>query len=501
MTDPAATPVVRTTAGQVRGVRIDGSPGSDPVVRFRSVPYAAPPEGPLRFVAPAPVPGWDGVREAGGGVGPNAPQPVRQVAGGLDMSPVIGTGWRPGPDYLTADVWTPDPGAGGLPVMVFLHGGAFVAGEGSAGVYDGEAFARSGVVLVSVNYRLGAEGFLPVPGGDTNVGLRDQLAALAWVRDNAAAFGGDPDLVTVFGESAGAMSIGLLLGSPLSEGLFRRAILESGGAEMARAGADRVAPVLDRIAADLGVTADADGLRGVAVADLAAAQGRVDTPGQRPDLREPDGTEPGFGITGFLPVLGDDVFPRSPLDALRDGASARVDVLAGSNAEEMNLYLAPTGLLDALTEDQARTALGVLRPDAGTLMDGAGAGTAGERYARVLTELVFTGPTRRVLQAHTGASFGYEFAWRSPACDGRLGACHALELPFVFGTLDRAAAPDGLPGETPPAELSTRMHRAWVDFAATGDPGWPARDGADPHLMRFDGDADTLVAEPTPPVI
>ncbi|RZT84519.1 para-nitrobenzyl esterase [Pseudonocardia sediminis] len=499
MTDSAA-PVVRTTAGRVRGIRIDGPPGSEPVVRFRSVPYAAPPEGPLRFAAPAPAPAWDGVREAGGEPGPNAPQPVRAIAGGLDMTPVIGTGWRPGSDYLTADVWTPDPAAGGLPVMVFVHGGAFVAGEAAAPVYDGEAFARSGVVLVSVNYRLGAEGFLPLPGGETNVGLRDQLAALAWVRDNAAAFGGDPEQVTVFGESAGAMSVGVLLGSPLSAGLFRRAILQSGGAEMARGGPDRTTSFRDLLCGELGMTADADALRARPVADLVAAQGTVDVPGGRGDLREPDGSDPGFGIGVFMPVLGDDVLPRSPLDALRDGASAGIDVLAGSNSEEMNLYFAPTGLLEVLTEEQARAALGTVRPDAEALMDGAGDGTPGQRYARVLTELVFAGPTRRVLAAHTGRSFGYEFAWRSPACDGRLGACHALELPFVFGTLDRAAAPDGLPGEKPPAELSERMHRAWVRFATTGDPGWPARDDADPRIQRFDADADTVVAEPAPPV-
>ena len=500
MSDPS-TPVVRTSAGQVRGIRLDGPPGSAPVLRFRSIPYAAAPQGPLRFAAPAPATPWEGVREAGGAPGPNAPQPVRQVAGGLDMSPVIGSGWRPGDDYLTADVWTPDPAAGGLPVLVFVHGGAFVAGEAAAGAYDGEAFARAGVVLVAVNYRLGAEGFLPLPGGQTNVGLRDQLAALAWVRDNAAAFGGDPDLVTVFGESAGAMSIGLLLGSPLAQGLFRRAILQSGGAEMARSSADRTVPVRDALAADLGVAPDADALRARPVADLTAAQGRVDAPGTRPDLREPDGNEPGFGIAGFMPVLGDDVLPRSPLEALRAGASAGVDVLAGTNAEEMNLYLAPTGLLGAVDEARARAALGAVRGDAEALMDAAGEGTPGERYARVLTELVFAGPTRRLLDAHTGRSFGYRFDWRSPSCGGTLGACHALELPFVFGTLDRTAGADGLPGEHPPAALSGRMQAAWVAFARTGDPGWPVREGADPRLRRFDEPdtpGDGTVAEPTP---
>ncbi|WP_226364790.1 carboxylesterase family protein [Pseudonocardia sp. ICBG162] len=231
----ASEEIVGTTSGPVRGVR------TGDVVRFRSVPYAAPPVGPLRYAAPAPAPVWEGVRDASGPPGPNAPQPPRMIAGGLDMSPVIGTGRRPGEDFLTVDVWTPDPGAGGLPVLVFLHGGAFVAGESSAPAYDGAVLAAGGAVLVAANYRLGAEGFLPLGGGATNVGLRDQLAALEWVRDNAAAFGGDPDLVTVVGESAGAMSIGLLLASPRSAGLFRRAVVQSGGAEMCRSAPERAA--------------------------------------------------------------------------------------------------------------------------------------------------------------------------------------------------------------------------------------------------------------------
>ncbi|WP_226355615.1 carboxylesterase/lipase family protein [Pseudonocardia sp. ICBG601] len=472
--------IVGTTSGPVRGVR------TGDVVRFRSVPYAAPPVGPLRYAAPAPAPVWEGVRDASGPPGPNAPQPPRVIAGGLDMSPVIGTGRRPGEDFLTVDVWTPDPGAGGLPVLVFLHGGAFVAGESSAPAYDGAVLAAGGAVLVAANYRLGAEGFLPLGGGATNVGLRDQLAALEWVRDNAAAFGGDPDLVTVVGESAGAMSIGLLLASPRSAGLFRRAVVQSGGAEMCRSAPERAAPLAAVLAAELGVAPTADAFRSVPVDDVMAAQARVDLPGRRGDLREPDGGDPGFGLAGFLPVLGDDLLPADPLAALRAGASAGVDLLAGSNAEEMNLYLVPTGVLDALTEDQARGALAAVAPQV-TLPGG---GTPGERYASAMTELVFAGPTRRLLDAHTGRRFGYLFAHRSDACDGRLGAAHATELPYVFGTLDSASGPSGLAGHHPSAELSERMRATWLRFAATGDPGWSTWDPAAPVHRRFDGPGD-----------
>ncbi|TCK25681.1 carboxylesterase/lipase family protein [Pseudonocardia endophytica] len=485
-------PIVTTTAGKVRGALLDGG-----IARFRSVPYAAPPEGPLRFAAPARAVTWDGVREAGGEPGPNAPQPPRGAGFGIDMTPVIGTGWRPGADYLTADVWTPDPGSGGLPVMVFVHGGAFVAGEASAPAYDGTALARAGVVLVAVNYRLGAEGFLPLPGGATNIGLRDQIAALTWVRENAAAFGGDPDLVTVFGESAGAISVGTLLGSPAAAGLFRRAIVQSGGAEMVRGSTDRFTELSELIAAELGVPATAEAFREVPFTDVVAAQGRVDVPGGRPDLREADGIDPGYGIGVFAPVRDEDVLPEPPLDALRAGASAGVDVLAGTNADEINLYFVPTGMRDAITAEQVRVMIGAVHPDPDALIRAAGDGTPGEQLSRLLTEQVFAGPTRRTLEAHTGRNFGYRFAWHSDACDGQLGACHACELPFVFGTLATSTGLDKIPGEKPPAELSDRMLAAWVSFASTGEPGWAPRDRTDPRVMRFDV-TDAVVPEPGP---
>jgi hypothetical protein len=190
---------VKTAAGRVRGRSVDG------VARFLGVPFAAPPVGPLRFAAPAPAAPWAGVRDATA-PGPNAPQPTRSIPG-IDLAPIIGRGWRHSgadpDDYLTVDVWTPDPGGAGLPVLVFVHGGAFIAGEPGSPTYDGTALARAGVVLVAVTYRLGVEGFVAFDGGASNVGLRDQLAALSWVQRNVAAFGGDPGRVTVFGESGG----------------------------------------------------------------------------------------------------------------------------------------------------------------------------------------------------------------------------------------------------------------------------------------------------------
>ncbi|MCW0212688.1 MAG: carboxylesterase family protein [Pseudonocardia sp.] len=483
----SANVIVSTVAGRVEGTTADG------VSRFLGVPFAAPPVGALRFAAPAPVPAWDGIRDASK-PGPNAPQNTRAFPG-LDLAPIIGTGWREGEDYLTVDVWTPDPTATGLPVMVFVHGGAFVAGEPGAPTYDGTALAGAGVVLVSVTYRLGVEGFLPLPGGATNIGLRDQIAALEWVRENVSAFGGDPDLVTVFGESAGAMSIGCLLGSPRARGLFRRAIVQSGGAEMVRTAepSSRYARVVTDA---LGVEFSADGVRGRPVADALAVQETLADPLKRGDLREPDGTDPGLGLGAFLPVVGDDVLPEPPLDALAAGSAADVDVLVGANAEEMNLYLVPTGAIEVMTADQVRMALGMVRPDATELLTAAGldetGAHAGQVFAAVMTELVFRGPVRRLAEAHTGSTHVYDFAWRSPAFDGRLGACHGLELPFVFGTLSSATGTSGLLGEpAAPQAVSDLVQAAWVAFARTGDPGWPAFDAAR-RVLRIDVDPDVV---------
>ncbi len=459
-----------------------GAGASTPVARFLGVPYAAPPVGDLRYAAPAPPVHWSGVRDATA-PGPNAPQPSRRIPG-IDLTPILGRGWRPGDDYLTVDVWTPDPGAAGLPVMVFLHGGAFVAGEPGAPAYDGRVLAATGTVLVSVTYRLGVEGFLPLAGGATNVGLRDQLAALAWVRDEIAAFGGDPAQVTLFGESAGGMSIGCLLGSPLARGLFRRAVVQSGGAEMVR-GAGPSARLAAAAAAALGLAPEAAAFRTRPVADVLAAQDVLMDPARRGDLREPDGLDPGFGLGAFLPVLGDDVLPGPPLDAVAAGAGGDVDLLVGSNHEEMNLYFVPSGVVDAVTAEQVHRMVAAVHPHPDALLAGADP-TPGAALLRVMNDLVFHGPARRLAQAHarsgTGSTHVYDFAWRSPACGGRLGACHGLELPFVFGTLGCGTGDGGLLGTDPPASLSARMVDAWTRFARTGDPGWPAH----PEVARLE---------------
>ncbi|ONI81363.1 carboxylesterase [Actinosynnema sp. ALI-1.44] len=450
---------VDTRNGAVRGVAADG------VMTFKGIPYAAPPVGPNRFQPPRPVEPWTGVREATR-FGPTAPK-----AGYLPpLDALIPDADIPGDDYLNLNVYTPDPGDS-LPVMVWIHGGAFLNGSGSS--YDGTAFARDGVVCVTLNYRLGADGFLYFPG-NANRGLLDQVAALEWVRDNIAAFGGDPGRVTVFGESAGAMSVGMLLGMPRAAGLFQRAILQSGAAAHAvpPESAERVKA---RLITKLG-TAD---ITDVPVADLLVAQR---------ELRGEIGANPDPALWGdvartllpFGPVLDDGLAP----------GSSDVDIMVGTNADEFRLYIVPHGLLDSVTDELLTGSMlrvGLDPARAAAVYEG----TPGEKLAAVMTDWYFRTPAIRLAE-RAKTAYMYEFAWQAPTFGGKLGACHAAELPFVFGTPDDSAFA-GLLGTHLPHHLADTMHGAWVSFATTGNPGWFGYETSNRSTMRFDIESEVVL--------
>lgn len=462
-----AAQLVVTGAGQLRGEVVDG------ISTFLGVPYAAPPVGPLRFEPPQPVQPWTGVRPAVT-AGPNAPQRVGDVPG-LDTAALIGTGWIQGDDYLTLNLWRPANGATGLPVMVFIHGGGFVIGSKDAPVQDGSTFARDGVICIAINYRMGIDGFLPIPGVPTNLGLRDMIAALEWVQGNVAAFGGDVGNVTVFGESAGAMAIADLMTSPRAKGLFRRAIIESGHGAMTR-GVPIAQRVVKKLAKFLKITPDRAGFSSVAPGAALDMVEKLSLPKTRLDLRDAEGREPVFGISRFIPVHGDDVLPEQPLAALAQGAGAEVDLLIGTNAEEMNLYLVPTGVREKIGRLLSIYLLHRSQPQARKVLKayGMGAGkTPGQALTDAMNDLVFRWPARRFAETHRGRTHMYEFEWRSPAFGGELGAAHAMEVPFVFDTLATASGPEGLCGINPPQELATRIHRIWTDFARDGTLPWP----------------------------
>ena len=494
-------PVVHTKSGPVRGLLRDG------IASFLGIPYAASPTGELRFAAPVPHEPWADVRDATA-FGPTPPKPAYPAPfDTLLEEPSIA-----GDDWLNLNVWTPHDGDGvdsahfrhgahdDLPVMVWIHGGAFANGSSAVRWYDGHAFAKAGVVLVSINYRLGVDGFALLPDAPANRGLLDQIAALEWVRDNIGAFGGDPANVTIFGESAGAMSVITLLSLPRAEGLFTKVIAQSGAAQAAADPADaalvtaELGEALGTALADTDVTAA--GLAGVELDALIAAQATV---------RDALGADPNPARFGesivassmpFIPVIDGELIAEHPLAAIAGGAGSSVTLLVGTNTEEFRLFLVPPGTINMITADAlpfVGTAIGAdqgvidryqaNRPDA----------SPGDIFAALVTDKFFRLPALAVADARSGgqaATYFYEFNWGHPP----IGAGHSLEIPFVFDNL-AAAADDEVIGPDAPQELADEMHSAWVRFATTANPGWPAFDDSRP-VRIFDADGGSIEHDP-----
>ena len=477
--------VVHVTGGLVRGAVRDG------VASFLGIPYAAPAVGRDRYRAPQPVVPWEGERD-GTRHGPTATQSAYPPP----MDEVLPSSVSPGEDYLNVAVWAPSAGGGGLPVMVWIPGGAFVRGANSIPTYDGSAFARDGVVVVGVNYRLGAPGFAVLDGAPDNRGLRDQVAALTWVRDNIAAFGGNPDDVTIFGESAGGMSVSTLLASPAADGLFHRAVAQSGGATMVATRED--ARNVSRALADhLGIAPTAEAFAAVGEEDLLAAQAAVTLAVQG----DPDPSRwgasvlrGGLGIMTTFPVVDGEIVPDVPLARIAAGCAASVPLLVGTTSEEFRLFAVPPGVADAVTTD----ALPLLTARYGWPEDATALYTAnrpgatpGDVTCAILTDQAFRLPAADLARAQAragGSVHMYEFAWRTPVA--RLGACHALELAFVFDTLQLAG---GMVPPDAPQGLADVVHEAWVRFARDGEPGWAPWTPRTPTVRVFDTDSDVVV--------
>lgn len=470
-------PEVRAAAGALRGSREAG------LAVFRGIPFAEPPVGALRFAAPRPVRGWDGVRAAVS-YGPPPPQ-----AGAFGMDALSQD--AAGDDWLTVNVWSPEPDPGaGLPVMVWIYGGAYVIGMSSLPEYDGGRLARDGgVVVVTFNYRVGIEGFAQIEGAPANRGLLDQVAALEWVRDNIRAFGGDPDRVTVFGQSAGAGSIAGLLAMPRAAGLFARAVAQSvpGTFFSAALAADIAADC----ASELGLRPTVADLSTVTPARLPAAGDAVAA--KMAQWVERWGQVAHRSIP-FSPVVDGDVLPVTPWQALADGAGRDVELVVGHTRDEHRLFTALDGLLGQVTQEHAATALRVLAPGpdgARRYRDGFPAAEPDELYELVNSDWLFRMPSLHLAQAQTaagGRAHVYELTWPAPGMGGALGACHGLDVPLVFGNLSSGQAAM-LIGENPSPEaeaLSAHIRAAWTAFAAHGDPGWPAYDAEQRLVQVFD---------------
>jgi len=474
--------VIDTPQGRVRGAVDDG------IATFKGIPYAAPPFGANRLGPPLPARPWDGIRDALS-FGPTAPQPpYRPPFDEILHNPLL-----PGHDCLNLNVWTPESGSTRLPVMVWIHGGAFTNGSGAVPTYDGRAFARDGIVCVTINYRLGVEGFAQIAGAPPNRGLLDQVAALEWVRDSIAPFGGDPDNVTIFGESAGGMSVASLLSMPRAEGLFQRAIAQSGAGHhvISAASADKISAML---AARLGVAPTRQALAALPAETLVEAQAAISLEA----LFDRDPQRWGEVATNQMawePVVDGEVLPARPIDRIAAGAGAGVDVMTGTTTEEERLFLVPTGLMELVPGEMlaaTAAAYGLGTDGVAVYRTGRPAATPGELFSAVVTDWFFRIPALRLVEAHEGHV--YEFGWRSPAFDGRLGACHALEIAFVFDTLPTERGRT-LGGDQAPHALADAMHAAWVAFARSGDPGWPRYRSGRRATMSF-GDTCEVVDDP-----
>ncbi|MFK0292441.1 carboxylesterase/lipase family protein [Streptomyces sp. NPDC090442] len=454
-------PRVRTAEGLVQGRWHQGH------AEFRGIPYAQPPVGALRFAAPARVPRWEGVRQATE-FGPPAPQsgPIR-----------ADVGEDPGSDWLTLNVRTPDLGAAGLSVLVWIHGGGYIAGTSSDPMYDPTALSGAGLVVVSLNYRTGAEGFALLEGAPPNRGLLDQIAALEWVRRNIASFGGNPDHVTVAGQSAGAGSIAALLTMASARGLFRRTVTHSvPGNLCTRALAEEVAAELaDR----LGTKPTAAALATLTPHRLAEAVTSLGT--DLPAHHERWGRLSRIGVA-TCPVIDGDVLTEAPWTALAAGRARGTELLVGHTRDEFRLFSAMSGRVDGFTDEEARTALDLFAP----APDGPAAYRAAAPHATpsqlletVYSDALFRMPSLHLARANAvagGTSFLFELCLSAPVLGGLFGACHSLDVPLAFDTLD---SPNGreLLGDPPTPEAraaSRELHGAWIRFATTGDPGWAA---------------------------
>ena len=477
-------PVVTVAQGQVRGADKDG------VLSFKGIPYAAAPFGPNRFAAPQPAPDWEGVRDALE-YGPTCPAgPYPDALEALLVEPRI-----PGEECLNLNVWTPAIDGELRPVLVWIHGGGFTNGSGAVSTYDGTRFARDGVVCVSINYRLGADGFLLLDDAPANRGMLDQIAALRWVRENIAAFGGDPGAVTIAGESAGGMSVTTLLSMPAAEGLFQRVVGQSGAGHHVLS-SETAAKVTAALAEQLGVEPTVEGFAVVPMEALIAGQQTL----AASVAAQPDPAKWGEltrNLMLFEPVIDGAILPARPIDRMAEGAGAGVAVLTGSNADEYALFLVPNGVAGFIDDGMLAGAIGLVGGDPEKVVAAYRAArpdaTPGELMMAAVGDWFFRIPAIRLAearQARGADTFVYEFLWPSPQFDGHLGACHALEVPFVFDNLDDPLN-EPLMGTAPPQALADEMHGAWVSFVTTGSPGW-APYGAQRTVRQFDAASVTV---------
>lgn len=447
--------------------KVQGEITSNKVVSFKGIPYAAPPVGDLRFMPPQDPKPWDGTLKALE-YSEVEPQPLDQLTGAA--------GYAQSEDCLYLNVWTPKLDDAKRPVMVWIHGGGYSYGTANDPMYDGANLSKRGdVTVVTLNYRLGPFGFMylaDVAGQQYaqsgNVGLLDQAAALKWVKKNISAFGGDPNNVTIFGESAGAGSVCSLLSMPAAKGLFRRAIAESGAASMLTSPAEATQET-QKFMKLAGVT-DVAGLKSLDSKAIVQAESDL--------LHQSPGT-----ITNFEPVIDGNVIPEPSLQAIAKGSASGVDLLIGTNLDEARLIAVLTYpamatlplnvVAGASAQIQQPIAATGMTPDAiaAIYKQSFPNYTDGNITMEVMTDSMFRVPAIRVAEAQSAKqpnTYMYLFTWPSPN-KPELGSCHAIELPFVWGNL-KGTRTVAIDGNNPPKKLADILMDSWIAFAKNGNP-------------------------------
>jgi para-nitrobenzyl esterase len=484
---------VETAAGLVEGVRRGG------VTQFLGVPFAAAPVGEKRFLAPEPVTPWAGVRrtDASRTSPPQLPPPLPLLDFG-GQAPIA-------EDCLELDIYTPAADDDGRPVMVWFFGGGFTIG--SASTYDATSLAvRGDVVVVVVNYRLGALGFSYLEHlderfrGSANAGLRDQIASLRWLRENIARFGGDPGCVTIFGESAGGHSVGCLLTSPEAEGLFHRCILQSGAGWGLRA-VDWAEEVTGKLLAQLGMST-VQQLQAADVDAVLAAQAALPMRTAGSDSRGGPRTL-GTASFPFAPLLDGVVLHGEVLDEVAAGRAAPVPILIFHTRDEIKLFAGMGFLPEPKDSRDLAGKMATTLPDGDVAVaayrDAQPEGSLTDWYVSFLTDQSFHMPDFRLADVRIGPDarvWMARFSWESPAEDGKFGACHGLEIPFLFWRPGQAGG--FLEGHEAPRELATAMQDAWAAFARTGDPNcpslpaWPRYEVGQRSVMNLDTEPSVM---------
>ncbi len=469
--------IVDTNLGKVRGYRARG------VFKFKGIPYAASPVGELRFSPPAPRQPWDEVLDATE-FGPIAPQPPSVL-----LAMFGGKAKQSEADCLTVNVWSPETDQKNLPVMVWVHGGAFVTGSGAD--LDGARLAlRGNVVIVSLNYRLGVLGFFYIPGKTANVGLLDQIAALKWVKENIEAFGGDPKNVTIFGESAGSVSVCTLMAMPSAKGLFHRVIAQSGACHPMFYHNLRRKEASDQVQSKLKIKeGDIDALRKVTIDELIKADPT--------NKAIQSGSTFASDAPTVGPVIDEKTLPEHPLTAMRNGSAKEIELLIGTNQDEIKLWTALNPNAPKVDESKLLKSTINLMKALGQDEDKAEQMIKTYQQARkgkepiepqdivdaYLTDFAFRIPSIRLAEVQSDLqpnTYMYLFNWKLKMPGGIQGAIHAIELPFVFGLLSEKAI--GIfPSKSEETEaISTKMMDSWTFFARTGNPNhksipeWPS---------------------------